>query len=320
MEGVARGPLIGMTVAHAGRQGLAQVDASIGGALRARAAFRDARLEVAGGSSAGGSWRLAGMPRFDRATGRFVGMAGIARRPRREENAQPGATASDSLRQLVHELRTPANAIAGFSELIGTALLGPVLPVYRERAQLIHGQAAGLIAAIDDLDTAARLEGDVLDVRSHSADVAPLLARTVAELQPLAADRRAVLTADDGPAVWAHVDDRATARLIDRLLTAVLASAEPGERLRAQVAAKTRGVRIHVTRPRALRMGADDALLAIDVEAGGEGGPLLGTGFTLRLVRNLATALGGSLVIAPDRLTLRLPAAVTAGMEQAIPQ
>ena len=34
--------------------------------------------------------------------------------------------APDSLRQLVHELRTPTNAIAGFAEMIETQMLGPV--------------------------------------------------------------------------------------------------------------------------------------------------------------------------------------------------
>ena len=320
VEGVARGPLIGVTLAHGGRQGAAQLDAGAGGALRARAAFRDVRLEVAGDSSAAGSWRLAGVPRFDHATGRFTGMAGTGRRPRREESAAPATSASDSLRQLIHELRTPANAIAGFSELIGTELLGPVPPVYRDRAQLIQGQAAGLVAAIDDLDTAARIESEALDLRPASLDLTPLATGAVADLQPLATSRGANLTIDAEGAACVQADDRAAGRLIDRMLTIVLTVAEPGERLRVQLATKPRSVRLHVTRPRALRIGTEDALLAIDADAERDGGPLLGVGFTLRLVRNLAAALGGSLAITPDRLTLRLPAAVTPVMERTAAQ
>ena len=56
--------------------------------------------------------------------------AGTARRPRTDERAEPSrpapATPADSLRQLVHELRTPTNAIAGFAEMIETQILGPV--------------------------------------------------------------------------------------------------------------------------------------------------------------------------------------------------
>ncbi|WP_447407616.1 hypothetical protein, partial [Clostridium perfringens] len=84
------------------------------------------------GSDAAGTWRVAGTPSFDPASGRFVGYAGIARRPRADEDVAPSRRmASDSLRQLVHELRTPTNAIAGFAELIEAQLLGPVSDVYR---------------------------------------------------------------------------------------------------------------------------------------------------------------------------------------------
>ena len=38
--------------------------------------------------------------------------------------------------------------------------------------------------------------------------------------------------------------------------------------------------------------------------------PLLGVGFALRLVGNLAGELGGTLLIGAERLTLRLPAAL----------
>ncbi|WBY08834.1 hypothetical protein PIB19_05275 [Sphingomonas sp. 7/4-4] len=57
-------------------------------------------------------------------------------------------------------------------------------------------------------------------------------------------------------------------------------------------------------------------MLGIDDER--EDATLLGTGFALRLARNLARELGGSLVIEPSILTLRLPAAVNSQVGQAI--
>ena len=59
-----------------------------------------------------------------------------------------------------------------------------------------------------------------------------------------------------------------------------------------------------------------DSVLGIDDER--EDSTLLGTGFALRLARNLARELGGSLVIEPTSLTLRLPAAVNSQVGQAI--
>src|SRR3546814_11097006 len=67
-------------------------------------------------------WRISAVPFFDRHHGRFTGYRGTARRPRADESAthlraNPGlygsGLAPDSLRQLVHELRTPPNALVG---------------------------------------------------------------------------------------------------------------------------------------------------------------------------------------------------------------
>lgn len=317
VEGIARGPLIGVSLALTDPQGIVRLDAAAGGALRRRSAFRNARLEMEGDAPAAGSWRLAGEPSFDPASGRFTGMNGVARRPASHESARPNS-ASDQLRQLVHELRTPANAIAGFAELIGSELLGPVPPHYRDRAGLIQRQAADLIGAIEDLDTAARIEGRALELRPGQVDMAELVRRAAAELQPLATERGALLVLDV-EAAPAIADDRAAQRLVTRLLATLLAAAGPGERLRAQVAAKTRSARLSVTRPRALAFTDTEALLAIDAEEP-DGGPLLGTGFALRLARNLAAELGGRLQVEADRLTLRLPVAQAAEVERATAQ
>lgn len=322
VEGVARAPLIGVSIAHAAMQGLAQVDGVAAGGFRRRSRFADARLQIGGGSDAAGDWRLDGAPVFDPRSGRFTGFRGVGRRPRADEMAEPrrARAASESLRQLVHELRTPTNAISGFAELIETELLGPVNPVYRERAVLIRHRATELIAAIDDLDTAARIEGHALELRPTRLVLEPLLIRLVDELQPLAELRRARLTYDPAGPHVIECDDRAVERLIGRLLSALLGVTQEGERIGVWVEAPDAGtVAFNVDRPRALGAGDDGALLSIDADGeASEGAPLLGAGFALRLARNLAAELGGNLVIGADRLTLRLPAAVDRDVGQAI--
>ncbi len=324
VEGVSRTPLVGASIALSVMQGVMQVDGVTTGAFRRRSVFRDARLLVGGDSPAAGSWRLSGSPVFDDASGRFAGYRGTGRRPRADESAAPvrpvRSSASDSLRQLVHELRTPSNAIAGFAELIGTELLGPVPEVYRDRANLIRSQAAGLIAAIDDLDTAARIEVHALDLRTMVVPMQPLLARIVADLVPLADLRGAIVTLDSASdAVDVAGDDRAVERLLGRLLAAIVSAGSQGERITVAVALVDASAVVMVDRPRALGPHAADDLLSIDAEreADIEGAPLLGTGFALRLAQNLALELGGALTIGDDRLTLRLPAVATRTVEQA---
>lgn len=321
IEGVTRAPLIGISLAHATLQGDAQVDGVVAGAVRRRSRFADARLQVGGLSDAKGSWRISGIPVFDHQSGRFTGIRGTARRPRHDEVAERHAattTVSDSLRQLVHELRTPTNAIAGFAELIETELLGPVSPTYRDRATAIRTQAGDLLAAIDDLDTAARIEGHALDLRPTMVPVLPLIDRVVTDLAPLARLRGATLLVDPGSDdCEIAADDRAVERLVGRLLAALVSACGRGERIGITASSGSDQVLLSFDRPRALAAHATETLLSIDAEDEIEGAPLLGTGFTLRLVQNLAGELGGGLAIDADRLTLRLPSALQRDTGQA---
>lgn len=324
VDGVTRGALIGASLAVGLPQGEVRVDAVITGALRQRQRFAGARLDVGGHSDAAGAWRVAGTPQFDAESGRFTGYVAIARRPRADEEASlaPRKMVSDSLRQLVHELRTPTNAIAGFAELIEAQLLGPVAPVYREHAVTIRQQAASLLGAIEDLDTAARIEGKALDLRPGPVALEPLLERIAQDLAPLAALRGTVLDIHPMGDHAALSDDRALERLLSRLLAALTAAAVAGERIDiAEAPAPDGQVAICFARPLALSADGEEALLSLDSEGAGptdaEGAPLLGTGFALRLARNLAMELGGELVFGEHLLTLRLPAAVDETVAQA---
>uniref|UniRef100_UPI0035C9DD09 sensor histidine kinase n=1 Tax=uncultured Sphingomonas sp. TaxID=158754 RepID=UPI0035C9DD09 len=327
IEGAARAPLIGLSLDFSPSTIGSQVDGVAAGAFRRRAGFTNARLVVDGHSDAAGQWRITGIPVFDRASGRFTGYRGSARRPRADETAEPAREArnpaADALRQLVHELRTPTNAIAGFAEMIESQMLGPVPAPYRAHAAAIRSQTSGLLTAIDDIDMAARLETHALDLRASDVPLAPLLARVVADLAPLATLRGTTLAPqldDDTLAILG--DDRAVERLIARLAATLVASGSAGERIGVVATGTDAAISIVFDRPRALAAYAEETLLTIDAEVEAEradaqgGAPLLGTGFALRLARNLAAELRGALVIGDKTLTLRLPAAFPAAMEQ----
>lgn len=325
VEGVTRAAVIGTTLSIGTPSAGARVDGVAAGAFRRRASFDNARLLIDGLSDAAGQWRISGVPLFDRASGRFAGYRGVGRRPRADEAAEPissrAAATADSLRQLVHELRTPTTAIFGFAEMIEAQVLGPVPPVYRDYAGTIRGQTMGLLGAIDDLDMAARIDARALDLRPGEVDFLPLLMRTLVELQPLAALRGAAVMLDHKVGTVAVIgDERAVERLCSRLLAALISAASPGETLTVAVSGDAEtGVTVGVSRPRGLMDVSGDALFSIDADAdaGLAGAPLLGTGFALRLSRNLAGELGGSLAVEAERLTLRLPAAFNHAMGQA---
>ena len=257
VDGVTRGAVIGIGLDSRASTGGLRVDGVASGAFRHRTAFSHARLKVEGESDASGDWLISGVPVFDSGSGRFTGYRGTARRPRADERAEQPASAStnasaDSLRQLVHELRTPTNAIAGFAEMIESQMLGPVSAVYRERAHTIRTQARELLGAIDDLDLAARIDSAALALIPGRVGLRPLLESIADDLGPLAELRGAMiaLPIDDASVVG---DRRAVERLLSRLLATLVSASARGERIGVYVAHEREdSVAIAMDRPRAL--------------------------------------------------------------------
>jgi signal transduction histidine kinase len=312
-EGPSLSQLVGLSIAYPAPARGGGVDAGVTGAVRRRAPFRDGRLLLGEGDGAS-SWLISGQPRFDARSGRFLGYHGSARLPRPGE--QPGSgRVNEAVRSLVHELRTPTNAIQGFSEMIEHEMLGPVSPAYRAHARAMREDAARLLAAVDDLDTAARIEAHALALSAEALPLRPLLKEVASGLKPLAQSRGASLKIRGEATVF--VDARALRRVAERLLAALLTCAETDERLIGLIESPGLGsVSVTVDLPQALR-GQGEELFLADDESGAVS--LLGTGFALRLARNLLREIGGTVHVEHAYLTLRLPAPLAQNMEQAAP-
>ena len=325
VEGAPRGPLVGQSIASIAERGQFGVDGQAAGAFEKRAPFRDARFSVAGEGPAAGDWRISGVPFFDPRGGHFLGYRGSARRPRLDEVARGGPAAegngvfgtklpADSLRQLIHELRTPLNAIVGFAEMIDGEYMGPAEESYRARAGDIMEQAGRLLTAVDDLDTAARIETRRLELDESAIDAVALLCRLHDSYERVAGQRRASIAieiARDLPP--ARVEAGAAERMFSRLLAATIGLAREGETIAASMMLKPlageKMLCLAIDRPRAIDGIEEGALLDPGYSPDGDwpGAPVLGLGFSLRLVRNLAEAVGGALVIGESRFSLYLP-------------
>ncbi len=322
VEGAPRGPLVGQSIAWVAGRGQHGVDGQAAGAFEKRSPFRDARFTVAGEGAASGDWRISGIPWFDPASGAFRGYRGTARRPRPDEVARTAADEepagvfgtqfpADSLRQLIHELRTPLNAIIGFAEMIEGQYMGPAALPYRGRAATIMEQARGLLGAVDDLDTAARIESRRLDLADGAADAVALLVRLHDSYERIAAQRGAQIRMQIAEGLpRAQVEPGAAERMFGRLLAATIGLAGEGETIGLVLAGSGPSLRLAIGRPRAIEGLVENDLLDPGYSPDGDwpGAPALGLGFALRLVRNLAEAVGGTLEIEPDVFVLTLPA------------
>jgi hypothetical protein len=324
VDGAPRGPLVGQSIAAIAGPGQHGVDGQAAGAFDKRAPFRDARFSVAGTGPASGDWRISGVPYFDPRRGAFLGYRGTARRPRvdevaRDPAAPPGVFGTnfpaDSLRQLIHELRTPLNAVIGFAEMIEGQYMGPAAAGYRGNAALIIEQARGLLGAVDDLDTAARLETHRYEADVGQVDAVALIWRLHDAYARLAERRGARLALDieDGLPP-AQVEPAAAERMFARLLAGTIGLARDGESIGAAMTLATRGegsmLCLALDRPEAIAGVAEADLLDPGYNPDGDwpAAPALGLGFSLRLVRNLAEAAGGALDVGVGRFALFLPA------------
>ena len=286
-------------------------------AFERRAPFRDSivAIEI---DTLGGRWRLAGLPQFDRRSGRFTGYWGSAiaidRAPPADSRAEglfgTGAS-SEALSTMAHEVRTPLNAIIGFAQLIESEILGEAGDAYKAKAGTILKHAERLLSAFDDLSDAARIDQGRYRTSSEPFDCADRARAVIAPYAALAAGRGAQLVpfvAANMPAVEA--DSSVFDRMLSRLLTAAVGAARDGEAIFIVVQPATdERVRVAVSRPRAT-LGLDgDALLDPSAIANSDGvdSAALGIGFGLKLVQSLAGTIGASFDIGAHAFELMLP-------------
>ena len=312
VDGAPRGALIGRSIARSSDENGDHFDASGVRAFVRRAPFRDATLVLGGAGPVAGKWKMSAVPAFDPVDGRFAGYRGVALREEPAAAARPSAQSQaapaldgDSLRELVHEIKTPLNAIIGFAEIIDGQYLGPAGRRYRDRATLIASQARLLLTAIDDLDFAAKL---------HSGGQAANGSVDLAEVVRLAAEKVRARPGSGGAAVAlgigearvrAAVDAELAARIVERLIAAATVQAAEGEVLDVTVQQRSGKASVSIAVPAALKGQSDRQIFA---DPALDQGDLSGL-FSLRLARGLARIARASLTLSSGRLKLSFVAA-----------
>ncbi|HEX3754312.1 MAG TPA: PAS domain-containing sensor histidine kinase [Rhizomicrobium sp.] len=127
------------------------------------------------------------------------------------------------LAAMSHELKTPLNAVLGFSEIIRDQLLGPVgVQAYADYAGDIHQSGARLLAIINDVLDVSRLEGGLLTIEAHRENLLDVVEKAIGLARSVVKDRREIITdfPRDMPAL--HVDARRLAQALGNLLANAL--------------------------------------------------------------------------------------------------
>ncbi|AUX69461.1 hypothetical protein CHX26_08135 [Porphyrobacter sp. HT-58-2] len=271
-------------------------------------------ITLSGAAAIAGGWLVDAEPRFSD-EGHFSGYVGRLRRLPDPHAAPSGPEAreADRIRQLLHELRTPVTAVQGYAEVIQQQLFGPAPHEYRALAAAIAADAARILAGFEELDRLARLETGAVTIQPGECDLAELVRRTAAQLDPVLASQEAgiALGFAESTAVLVAIDHDDAEALVWRLLASLAAACSPSERLGVQIEPFIGGHRAlaRLTCDLPARLAAADNLFAATAAPGGSAinAGLFGAGFALRLARAEARAAGGSLDRDGHTLVLSLP-------------
>ena len=109
--------------------------------------------------------------------------------------AEKASTAkSEFLAKVSHEMRTPLNAIIGFSEVMMSERFGPVgNDRYRDYLHDIHDSGEHLVSLLNDLLDLSKIEAGKLELTFTAVNLNDVTQQTVALMQPQAARERIIL-------------------------------------------------------------------------------------------------------------------------------
>ena len=138
----------------------------------------------------------------------------------RAQAVAAGRAKSEFLSHMNHELRTPMNAILGFSELIQCKAFADDVDKYAEYGAIIHESGEHLLTLISGMLDLATIEGGRLTLKEEDVRLAPLIRDIVEEEQAKPAAQQLTLTVDIKPGLPPVVaDTRAMRHILVNLLS-----------------------------------------------------------------------------------------------------
>jgi signal transduction histidine kinase len=220
------------------------------------------------------------------------------------------------LARMSHDLRTPLNAVLGFSQLLA---LDPALAQdsgARQQVQLIFDAGKHLLAMIDEVLDLTLIESGGLRLSLETVDASPLVQECLQLVGVLAAKHQVTLQQRRGPGNYlVRADHTRLRQVLVNLLTNAVKYNRAGGRVEVVLSPSPGGVQVAVTDS---GQGMTPAQLAALYQPfnrlGAEASGVEGTGLGLVIAKQLVEAMHGRLEArsvhgAGSTFTLTLPAA-----------
>ncbi|MBV9548577.1 MAG: PAS domain S-box protein [Alphaproteobacteria bacterium] len=217
-----------------------------------------------------------------------------------------------------HELKTPLNAVLGFSQIIRDQVLGPVTPAaYRDYADDIHNSGTRLLSVINDVLDVTRLQSGSLTLDERQEEPREIMEQAIALGRGATGDDRDIPLVMPAPPPVLQVDSRRLAQALGKLLANALKFTPPDGEVTLALTADQQGGVHFIVRDTGIGMAPETLVAALEPFHQLDNSlarKFEGTGLGLSIAKALAELHGGQLAIVSEvakgtSVTLSLPAA-----------
>lgn len=214
-----------------------------------------------------------------------------------------------------HELKTPLNAILGFSDLMRNELRGTLPDAYKEYVQLIHESGQDLLLVVEDILDYAKAEAGHTQLDLEPVDLVASCESVIAQLSAFADRSGVMIRQKASQPVWAVADARAVRQIWQNLLSNAIKYSSKGGIVSVDARAGNMTVALSVRDTGAGMSENDLERIARPFQQGGNAKGRAGTGLGLAVVKSFADQMKGKVIIdtAPGegtRVRVILPKAV----------
>jgi len=145
---------------------------------------------------------------------------------------QAGQARSQFFSHMNHELRTPMNAILGFSEMIHNKAFGQNVDRYAEYAGIIHESGTTLLTLIDNVLNLSKIQNGQMYLRESDIDLCVLLRSGMEQYEVKAAEAGVVLVLEAPRGLpLVRGDERALRQVLVNLLSNAIKFTPAGGRV-----------------------------------------------------------------------------------------
>jgi signal transduction histidine kinase len=226
-----------------------------------------------------------------------------AERQAREEAERANRSKAHFVATISHELRTPMNAVLGYTELLADEIYGPVSPLQKDHLRRVSASGKHLLGLIEDLLGYARVEAGEETVRAEDVRLVDVVEQSLVLVRPLAT-KKGLRIRVEGPSepIDLHTDPRKLRQVLVNLLANAVKFTTAGDVvLLIRVEGRDAGVRVvfEVTDTGCGIALADQERIfepfwQVDPTATHDAGS---TGLGLSVARQFARLLGGDVTV-----------------------